>query len=440
MAIVFCNDDGSNTAPHETWAKAATTFLVAVDFASAGDDIHIGADHAETPGTVTYAFPGTKTAFNRVISVTVDTTTYNKADNVQIDAAVTTDDVTITGHVQFYGVSIKIGDDLNVNQAASEMQVYDDCLLELTRVSSFFALGSTSGGAHTIFRNTEVNFSGGGTGSGISPRGMKFDWYGGKLSWTSTQASGGVFRTIDRNTTMSVSGVDLTDITDTLVNLSGADLYTASFHHCLLASGVSLTGTVGQPGASALMSGCDDTTGNDLYRLEYVDFWGSTVHDDATFRSGGASDGTTPISWKMVSTSDAVEVTEPTVSPPIVEWIDSTGSKTLTINCLWDSATDIQDDEIWVEFEFLSASADVESDLASDRLLTNRSVEADILAAPADQTTNSDAWTISPSMTNANKFQLNATVTINRVGPVIARVYLAKPSTTVFVDWLIVVT
>ncbi len=37
MADIFCDDGGSSTAPYETWAKAATTYLVAVDAAADGD-------------------------------------------------------------------------------------------------------------------------------------------------------------------------------------------------------------------------------------------------------------------------------------------------------------------------------------------------------------------------------------------------------------------
>ena len=120
-------------------------------------------------------------------------------------------------------------------------------------------------------------------------------------------------------------------------------------------------------------------------------------------------------------------------SPPIVLWNTATSSSTFTINCLWDSATNIQNDEIWMELEYFGSSANTQSSFSSDGL-------ANPLATAADQTTNSETWTISPSMTNANEFQLNVTVTPGRVGPVIAHVYLNKPSTTVFVDPLIVVS
>lgn len=175
------------------------------------------------------------------------------------------------------------------------------------------------------------------------------------------------------------------------------------------------------------MSGCDDTTGNKLYRLEYVDYWGSTVHDDAIYRDSGASDGAANISWKMVSTANAREFSEPTKSPPIVAWVDSIGSKTFTVHINRDNATDLDNDEIWLEIEYLEASADVDSALADDRI-TN------ILATPAAQATSTEAWTGTSGFTNENKQRLDVTVTVNRVGPIVARVCLATPSVTVYVD------
>ncbi len=436
MAFIFCNDDGSNTAPHETWAKAATTFLVAVDAASAGDDIIIGADHTETPGsTPTYTFPGTVGSPNRVISSTVGSDSdivYNKADNIQVSVTAGGTNFIIQGSVYFYGFSLKLKRDL-ILQSSASICVFDDCVMQLDDAQSNILIGVSAGQNSVIFKNTDVNFSVGGAGVGFVLSGpSKFWWRGGVLSWTGTQPTA-LFNSLDKDCLVFMSGVDLSACTSALFDVSDAADIMSEMHHCVLNSGVSLTtGIINSVGTRILMSGCDDSTGNDLYRLEYVDFWGSTVHDDDIFRTtGGASDGTTPISWKMVSTANASEFTEPTKSPWIYAWVDGTGSKTFTVQCLWDSVTDIQDDEIWLEIEFLEASADPDSAFADDRM-------ADISATPADQTTNATPWT--ETLTNDNEFELAVTVTVNRVGPVIARVCLAKPSTTVYVDPLLVIT
>jgi hypothetical protein len=43
-------------------------------------------------------------------------------------------------------------------------------------------------------------------------------------------------------------------------------------------------------------------------------------------------------------------------------------------------------------------------------------------------------------MSNPNKFKCAVTVTPGKAGPVTARIYLAKPSTTIYVDPLIMVS
>ncbi len=434
MAIVYCNDGGSNTSPYDTLAKAAVVFLTAVDFASAGDDIYIGMDHAETPGANrTYTFPGTATAPNRVISINTTTEAYDKADNVQIDNSTGIFDIVIQGHVKFYGVSFKVGDDLFCTTSPQDI-LFDDSIIELTRTNgSGFEFGSANGQNTLKLHNTDVNFSGGGNASTFVPDNSGvFVWHGGVLSIGGTPGNF-LFNLSDETVFLSIAGVDLSAAPNNLFNVANSAEILAELHHCLLNSAVSLTsGTIASVGTKILMSGCDDTTGNDLYRLEYVDYYGSIIHDDAIFvTTGGASDGTTPISWKMVTTANATEFSEPLISPPIVVWVNGTGSKTFTVQCLWDSVTDIQNDEIWLEVEFLEASADTDSAFANDGL-------ADILASPADQTTNSTTWT--ESLTNDNEFAIAVTATVNRVGPAICRVHLAKPSTTVYVDPKVTVT
>lgn len=433
MADIFCDDGGSNTAPHETWAKAATTFGTAVSASSAGDDIILGHDHSETPSAnTTYTFPGTPASPNRVISATStaggSTITYNKADNIQIDLTLGFD-LTWNGTVQSYGISLRVGDNLTMQSSVSKM-IFDDSIIELDSAAALFLIGVSTAKNSLNFKNTDVNFSGGGTGAGFfCDQITDFNWKGGVLSWTGTQPTA-LFDGLGRADYIHIAGVDLSSITSALIDVSDDSNIHVELHHCLLNSSVALTtGTINNIDTRILMLGCDDTTGNDLYRLEYVDFWGSTVHDDAIFLN--ASDGTQAISWKMVSTANAAEFSEPTKSPPIYAWVDATGSTTFTVSFVWDSASDLQDDEVWLEIEFLEASADTDSAFADDRM-------ADITATPADQDNNAESWTGTGGFSNENTQEVAVTATVNRVGPVIARVCLAKPSTTIYVDPLMV--
>ena len=392
----------------------------------------MAADHSETPsGGQTYAFPGTSASISRVISALGGSSpeTYDKADGIQVSTTTSTDDITITGHVAFYGVSLRTGDDLIIS-GAGNWCLFDDCIWETTRTNGGVIIAGSTGSPNTIIlKNTNLNYSSSNANSGFEMSNGMVTWSGGTLSLGGSQPSN-FFDLGTRTAVILLHGVDLSALTNPVVDASDSRAYILELHHCLINSTFALgDGAIAHPASRLLMNGCDDTTGNNLYRLEYTDFWGSTVDDDATFRTtGGATDPDgNAISWKMVSTGNAEERGQPTKSPPIIAWVDSTGSKTFKINCLWDSATDIQDDEASLKVEFLEASADTDSAFADD-------LPTDILTAPADQTTNAVAWTISPSMTNANEFELSVIVTVNRVGPVIAHVCLAKPSTTIFAD------
>ena len=93
---------------------------------------------------------------------------------------------------------------------------------------------------------------------------------------------------------------------------------------------------------------------------------------------------------------------------------------------LYDSATNLKDDEIWVEVRYLSASASTLGATASDSKATP-------LTTAADQTTSGSTWTTT-GLSTPNKQKLGATFTPQQKGYVYARVHLAKASTTVYVD------
>jgi len=154
-----------------------------------------------------------------------------------------------------------------------------------------------------------------------------------------------------------------------------------------------------------------------------------TIEDETTIvRTGGASDGTTPISLKMVSSTKTLDNIVGLESVPIYGWTDSTTEKTFTIECIYDSLTNLQDDEIWMEFEYPANNTDGLGAIAKDKCA--------IFGTPADQTASTVAWTTT-GITNVNKFKLSVTVTPGKKGPITAKVILAKASTTVYIDPMI---
>jgi hypothetical protein len=129
----------------------------------------------------------------------------------------------------------------------------------------------------------------------------------------------------------------------------------------------------------------------------------------------------------MATNSTNSSWTHPLESFPIVAWNDNSGSsKTATVEILTDSASALNNDDVWLEIEYLGDSG---SPLAS---FANNS-KASIVASNAAQTSSSATWTTT-GITNVMKQKLQITFTPQQKGVVKAVVKLAKASCTVYVD------
>lgn len=153
---------------------------------------------------------------------------------------------------------------------------------------------------------------------------------------------------------------------------------------------------------------------------------GTLDHELTKVMTGGATDGTTPISWKMVTNANvqypfALETLE------FVAWNDNSGgSKTATVEFLLDSLTALNNDDIWMELQYLSDSGDPMAGFAND-------TKSNVLASNAAQPTSTQAWTTT-GITNVMKQKLQVSFTPQQKGPVRAVIKLSKPSTTVYVN------
>jgi hypothetical protein len=165
------------------------------------------------------------------------------------------------------------------------------------------------------------------------------------------------------------------------------------------------------------------TIGTTEYMM-WEQYWnGSIKSDTAHYRSGGASDGTTAHCWVMATTANAAFPNVTLDSPEIVRWNDTTGSAiNVTVEIAQEGGTNLDNDEIWLEVNYLGNSGVWQGALDDDD-------KCGILATPAAQTTSAVTWT---GFTSATKQKLEATFTPQEKGYILARVRLAKPSATVY--------
>lgn len=442
--IYVRSTDGLDTDNGTTWALAKATLAGAAAIDAAGDTIYVSDNHAESNGaTQNIALAGTLASPVKVLCAddaaeppTASATTATAATTGAFGFAFTG-----TGYVR--GIAFTAGSGSNggsgeanirMNQSStSATLVFENCdfILGTTATSQQIVVGSSGDNvAHaTRWVNCDVKFAN--ASQNISIRRTFFQWDGGSLLSGGTSPTT-LFSASAAHSSCQISGLDLTNAGQS-INLFAAGVngrrvirnskLPANWNGSL-ASGTFVSGE------RVEMYNCDSADTN--YRIWIEDYAGDLYSETTIVRSGGATDGTTPISWKLVSTANA-EFPLPTFdTPEIVRWNDTTGSAiTVTVEIVTDNVT-LKDDEIWLEVQYLGTSTRPLSTFASD-------CKTDPIPAGVNQTTSSVTWTTT-GLTTPTKQKLSVAFTPQEKGFIHAVVKLARASTTVYVDPVLTVT
>ena len=403
-----------------------------------GDTIYVGDEHLQTRSSaLILSFPGTRTNPNNIICVN-DTGDPSTPTSLATTAKVQTTGASAitlnasTFALYYNGIQFQAGDStnngsINVVGTSRSYTVLENCLLELRGSSVSAIVGSTgqTGGA-AILINTPVKFAN-------ASQGIQFNGNH-SLTWKNTPsgvqgtAPTTLFPSNASETSRTrIHGVDLSTVTGNLISNTNVNHQgTFVLSNCKLGAGVSIpTGTNAGLGNNVIsLINCDSGATNT--RLYHNEARGTIEQETTIVRTGGASDGTTPLAWKMVSLATLPRFSFPLASFPIVAWNDTTGSaKTLTVEIVNDGTT-LTDAEVWVEVEYPGTSGFPISSFVDD-------AAADILATPANQTSSSETWTTT-GLSSPVKQKLSVSFTPQLKGPVSAVVYLARPSKTIYVD------
>jgi hypothetical protein len=435
MADIYVrNPDGLDADNGSTWdlAKATLTGAAAID--AAGDNIYLSQAHSEsTPSALTLNFAGT--VGNPIKILTVDDSAFPPTTLSSTRATVATTGtsaISIQNSLYAEGVrfvagsgtgavSITIGSD-GANQR------YDNCSFELGSTSTSGRIGfgpsSVNNRALAILKDCNFKFA---ALQGLAYNGNgKVEIIGGQIDPTSTNQSS-LIPYANHTVDFRIKNFNIQNITTsaTLVT-SPTGNGRIDFINCKLPTtwtGQLATG-IANSGLRVSMYNCDSGTQN--YRLWIETYAGSITSNTAIVKTGGASDGTTSLSWKLTSSANTKEIGATLTTDDISVWLDTVGSsKTISVDIIHDSVTALTNAEVWLEIDYLGSSSEP---LGSS--LSNRRV--DILTTAASQPSSSATW--SGSFTNPNKQKLELTFTPNMKGFVYARVCLAKPSYTIYVD------
>lgn len=154
----------------------------------------------------------------------------------------------------------------------------------------------------------------------------------------------------------------------------------------------------------------------------YSDYFGDIETDTTRYRTGGANDGVSDFAWELTSNTNTEEFFTPLISSTICKWVES-GSQTITVYIAGGAS--LNNDDFWIEVE---SPSELASPTAQGKF---RTTKPDPLATPTALTSDTSSWT-GTGVGTAQKVEVAISPTI--AGTVTVRCYLAKPSTTVYVD------
>jgi len=418
----------------DAWADATLTLAKAAANDAAGDTIYVAHDHNETGASnVTLSIAGTASSPVRIICA--DTSTNATATSGAMTVTGGTN-ITFNGFFYCYGIAFTAGSSGSAHMfylvaSSSPSQFFENCSFSTLSTYSSGAFYLTALGANTASSLTLKNctFKFGHASQSLVSTRCAVNITGGSIASGSSAIT--KFIGLSENSSyVRITDFDFTNAASSmnLVSTTATCQSKIDFINCKLPaswSGGIVSAAITAIGFRASMYNCDSGATN--YRLWIETYAGSIKSETTLVKTGGASDGTTAISWKLVTSANSNETVAPLITDDMAIWIDSTGSsKTITVDILHDSTTALTDAEVWLEIDYLSSSAQPLGTPASDKRAT-------VLTTATAQTTSSATWTTT-GMTNPNKQKLEVTFTPQMKGFVYARVCLAKASYTIYVD------
>ena len=433
MTLYYLNSAGSDTSPYDTAAKGAADLdtLIAVPLA-AGDIIYMDKGHIDPNQTVSKVWDSS-TGVLPIPIIRVDT----GASDVYAPANVTAgtknftsstpnDDMEFAGF-SLFGVYIDINGDIRSALDGSGTRL-EDCKIEEQGLSRAIEAVNNNGRSPIFVKNCAIESTGTGSLLFSAPRMARS--YFSSNSITGAIVPSGLFDLAGVGSdTIKIEYCDLSGLTDAsiiLINtstsgLSACDVNIIGCKYPSPATSFSLTDDVFGNEFQTVTSWNSDN-GSDLYPLTRESFRGVVDTDIVTYHDSGwvDADQNTNLSHEMIpdGTANRVSTAAPLQSFDIVQWQDSAGTFTVTVECLENYTAALQDDEAWLEVFYLDG--------------TDVLVSLDTTQTRAGDTkTNLTAgtglanWTGEPASSRSVKL-VSGSLTVGKAGLIVARIYMGK--------------
>lgn len=431
---------GFSSGTTVNWSFSTIYMDYAASAMAAGDTLYVSNAHSESVASaITINTQGTLVSPSRVLCVVEA----NPPTALSDTATVTTtgaNGIVFEGTHLIHGVNFVAGNSnvsgINIHFSSlgtGGSQFYRECSFNLLNgnANSRIYVGSGSSQLERIVRweNCDIAFSE--FRQFIQVAGATFQWLGGgTLVGTSTPTGNGLVGCYDggRFGKADISGVNLSGFASGLVLCTNQAAIDATYRNVRLPSAWStstaITSTPSQLGSKLSLYNCDSVDTN--YELSILRYEGTISEEVIVIRAGGANNGTTNLSYKLVSTANAEYPNITLDTPEIVRWNDTIGTPiTVSVETLTDNVT-LTNEQCWIEVQYLGTSGFPISSFISD-------AKADVLTTATNQDTSTATW-VTTGITTPVRQRLSVTFTPQERGFLHAVVKLARPSTTVYVD------
>lgn len=430
MAVKFYNSTAAGGATGVDWTNAYTSLATAAAALAAGDTLWVGDNSAESvAGAITATFPGTVASPCFVYCVDHTQASPGTGD-LKTTATVTAtgaNTITINGFLYCYGITFSAGSgataqNLKLCGTNGNSQKYEACKF-INPGTSGGTIQPANGVGFCHWVNCTVKF--GATSQNISGAASS------TFLWQNTASAVDVTGSLPATALFGQAGfcnitceaVDFSALSaKTIFANSNANSTRGILKDCKLPASVTIAAAqLGGYGIGRYdLIRCDSSGTN--YRQERHDTIGDLTTETTIVRTGGATDGTTPIAHKIVTNANAKPIT-PFESIPITFWNDSTLALTLSVFGIWGGGAVPNNDDIWIDVEY-------PGDASSGQGAFLSGTKANNLATGAAQTTDASTW---GGSTTAFKM-VSGSFTPAQKGPITIYVRAAKASTIFYID------